>query len=267
MRRWPLLVGYLTLFVLSRGGVVSCESPTRTYPQKPMGTAFVEEFNADELSATLFRPIHAGRYWDSWLDGSLVTLTNGLLVVSGRATGTSEELPKVGGVVSTAYYSYGWFTFWARASLAKGMVAALHLYNEDRDRYASGRHEEVDLELSSDAPDVISWDTYHDDDWTNDVHQNAMHRGNFSRTQHTPGLEEFDSRRFNTYAIEWHPDHVSWFINGVQIATATDAIPTVPLRIRLDLYHNRRWDEWLGIKPSGAGTLQADWVRFDSMKR
>ncbi len=267
MRRPLSFVRYLALLVLSQGGTAWGELPSRAYPQEPIGTAFVEEFNADTLSATLFRPVSAGRYWDSWLDGSLVTLTHGVLVVSSQIPDTRKELPRVGGVVSTAYQLYGRFSFRARAKLAKGMVAALHLYNEDRGRYAGGRHEEIDLELSSDAPDGLSWDTYHDDDWTNDSHQNTMHHGDFARTHHMRGLEGFDSRQLNTYVIEWRSDRVNWFVNGVQVATASDAIPTAPLQIRLDLYHNRRWDEWLGITPSGTGMLEVDWVRYDSVKR
>ena len=142
------------------------------------------------------------------------------------------------------------------------MIGVLHLYKQDKDRSAGGRHDEIDVELSSQAPGVISWDTYRDDNWKNDYRQNAMHRGDFTNTHRIRGLEAFDSTRFNTYVIDWRPHRVTWLINGIPIASASEAVPTMPMEIRLDVYYKRAWNAFLGIKPAGTGGLEIRAVSY-----
>jgi beta-glucanase (GH16 family) len=69
---------------------------------------------------------------------------------------------------------------------------------------------------------------------------------------------------FNTYAFEWRPDSIRWFVNGELVHTATENIPQTPQKIMMNLWPGIGVDEWTG-KFNGADTpviSQYDWVKY-----
>jgi len=241
-------------------------SPLPGYPTTPLGSAVEENFVGNRINGNVLEVLDGFKYWDSWYTASKTSLSGGILKLSSDANDkTSNNLLKVGGVKSVAFYSYGKFTFRAKINPAMGSVSALYLYNEDKDMERGGKHEEIDVELSSKHPCRASLVTYHNDDWTSsDLGlQNEMHRGGIKDLCQIPGLESFDSRNFNTYVIDWQPGKVRWSVNGIKVEEFTNAVPTTPMKIHLDTYNNHEWDAFIDINPAGAGALQIDFASYD----
>ena len=64
---------------------------------------------------------------------------------------------------------------------------------------------------------------------------------------HFPELQQFwfngpdYSQDYHTYAIDWQPDHIAWYVDGVERARATNAIPNEPMYIILNLAVGGPW--------------------------
>ncbi len=231
------------------------------YPTTPLGSLFEENFDTT-LNKNLFEVLDSFKYWDSWFDESKTTVSNGNLLLQTDARDTYNNLLKVGGVRSTAFYTYGKFIIRAKTNPTKGTVSAIYLYNEDKDMEIGGRHEEIDIELSSKFPGKASLVTYHNDNWKNEGLQNQMHRGGIKNIREIAELENFDSTQFNEYVIDWEPGKVTWYINGIKVEEFTDAVPTTPMRIHIDTYNNREWDSFIDVEPSGTGALEIDSMKY-----
>lgn len=242
--------------------VISSLNPLQGYPSEPLGKVFKEEFNNNVLNQDLWEIKDGYDLWDSFLVGEKTFLDSGNLKISTNANDKIDGMLKVGGIYSDAYYSYGTFTIRAKANSAQGTVSSFYLYNEDKDRQEGGRHEEVDIELSSKFPTNASLVTFHNDNWVNDELQNEMHRGGLKDISTIPDLENFDSREFNTYVIEWIPNKITWFVNGIKVEEFTDAIPTTPMLIHIDSHNSKEWD-FVDPEPLGNGSFEIDFVNYE----
>jgi beta-glucanase (GH16 family) len=238
--------------------------PLPGYAVAPRGRAFRENFSGGAVNPDRFEVLDGYAYWDSWYTAGKTAVRDGALQLAAQAGDRQGRYLRVGGAASRALYPYGTFTFRARANPMPGMVSALYLYNEDKDATQGGTHEEIDVELSAKHPNQASLVTYHKDDWTSaDLGlQNDMHRGGVVDLRAIRGLQTFDSRRWNTYVIDWGPGRVIWRVNGVQAAEFTNAVPTTPMKIHLDTYHTREWSDFVEPTPRGSGALLVDLVSF-----
>ena len=75
------------------------------------------------------------------------------------------------------------------------------------------------------------------------------------------------SEAFHTYAFEWLPDSITWFVDGKKVHTATENIPQTPGKIMMNVWPGIGVDSWL--KPfDGTVPLKAeyDWVKFTQYK-
>lgn len=73
------------------------------------------------------------------------------------------------------------------------------------------------------------------------------------------------SSEYHTYAFEWLPDSITWFVDGAAVYTATQDIPTTPSRIMANVWvHDGSLSSWLGPVDSTAVPVTAsyDWIRF-----
>ncbi|PZD95281.1 beta-glucanase [Paenibacillus sambharensis] len=73
------------------------------------------------------------------------------------------------------------------------------------------------------------------------------------------------SRDYHTYAFDWQPNRITWYVDGVARHTATTNIPKNPGKIMMNLWNGTGVDSWLGSY-NGANPLYAyyDWVRYTS---
>ncbi len=244
--------------------------PLLEYPATPLGTTFEENFEGNRINENVWEVLNGFKYWDSWYTASKTSLSGGILKLSSDANDKiSNNLLKVGGVKSIAFYSYGKFTFKAKINPAVGSVSALYFYNENKDKEEGGRHEEIDVELSSKYPCKASLVTYHNDDWTSsDLGlQNEMHHGSIKDLCEISGLKSFDSTKFNTYVIDWQPSKVTWYVNDIKVEEFANAVPTTPMQISLDTYNNHEWDAFIDMNPAGAGSLEIDYITYVPFKK
>lgn len=73
------------------------------------------------------------------------------------------------------------------------------------------------------------------------------------------------SKGFHTYAFDWQPGYIKWYVDGVLKHTATTNIPSTPGKIMMNLWNGTGVDDWLGSY-NGANPLYAeyDWVKYTS---
>nr|1AJO_A Chain A, CIRCULARLY PERMUTED (1-3,1-4)-BETA-D-GLUCAN 4-GLUCANOHYDROLASE CPA16M-127 [Paenibacillus macerans]1AJO_B Chain B, CIRCULARLY PERMUTED (1-3,1-4)-BETA-D-GLUCAN 4-GLUCANOHYDROLASE CPA16M-127 [Paenibacillus macerans] len=73
------------------------------------------------------------------------------------------------------------------------------------------------------------------------------------------------SKGFHTYAFDWQPGYIKWYVDGVLKHTATANIPSTPGKIMMNLWNGTGVDDWLGSY-NGANPLYAeyDWVKYTS---
>ncbi|WP_446686128.1 beta-glucanase [Paenibacillus aurantiacus] len=70
---------------------------------------------------------------------------------------------------------------------------------------------------------------------------------------------------FHTYAFDWQPGYIKWYVDGVLKHTATTNIPSHPGKIMMNIWNGTGVDSWLGAY-NGANPLYAeyDWVKYTS---
>ncbi|MFJ8814858.1 glycoside hydrolase family 16 protein [Amycolatopsis thermoflava] len=71
--------------------------------------------------------------------------------------------------------------------------------------------------------------------------------------------KDLDITQWHNYAVEWQPDHVTCYIDGVAWATygAPGTIPSVPMHLAIQQNHNKHKAE-----PPIRSTAEVDWVRI-----
>lgn len=73
------------------------------------------------------------------------------------------------------------------------------------------------------------------------------------------------SQSYHTYAFDWQPGSIKWYVDGVLKHTATSNIPKTPGKIMMNIWNGTGVDSWLGSY-NGANPLYAnyDWVKYTS---
>nr|AAZ17396.1 glucanase-xylanase fusion protein gx-56 [synthetic construct] len=68
---------------------------------------------------------------------------------------------------------------------------------------------------------------------------------------------------YHTYAFDWQPNSIKWYVDGQLKHTATTQIPAAPGKIMMNLWNGTGVDDWLGSY-NGVNPLYAhyDWVRY-----
>ena len=72
------------------------------------------------------------------------------------------------------------------------------------------------------------------------------------------------SADFHTYAFEWHKDKIVWFVDGVEVYTATENIPATEGKIMMNVWPGTGVDAWLNPFDDSALPLTAEyeWISF-----
>ncbi|MBN1542321.1 family 16 glycosylhydrolase [candidate division KSB1 bacterium] len=128
-------------------------------------------------------------------------------------------------------FLYGRFEVRFKASAGSGQTSTFFTYN---DIDPMTHWNEIDIEILG--------------RYTHDVQFNVItpKMGN-NHVRHQ--FVDFDpTRDFHTYAIEWTPDYIAWFIDHLEVYRQTDAhISTMikPQKIMMNIY-NPQWEGWVG---------------------
>lgn len=148
---------------------------------------------------------------------------------------------------STNKYSYGKYEVSMKPAKNVGIVSSFFTYTGPSD---GTQWDEIDIEFLGKDTRKVQFNYY-----TNGVggHEKIVDLG-------------FDaSQGFHTYAFDWQPGYIKWYVDGVLKHTATSSIPKTPGKIMMNLWNGTGVDAWLGSY-NGANPIYAyyDWVKYTS---
>lgn len=150
---------------------------------------------------------------------------------------------------SRAFYGYGRFEVRLKAAAEPGMVTGFFTYTGPT---FDDPHHEIDFEFLGMSPRQVQLNYFTDGVGK---HETDIDLG-------------FDaSRGFHTYAFEWRPDSIRWFVDGRLVHEETGArgpLPTTPGKIYLHLWAARDVENWIGRFdfPGHPVTAEVDCVAF-----
>ncbi len=162
--------------------------------------------------------------------------------VAGRPFASGEYQTK-------SFFGYGRFEARLKAVAAPGVVTGFFTYTGPT---FDAPHDEIDFEFLGKSPRQVQVNYY-----TGGVggHETHIDLG-------------FDaSEGFHTYAFEWRPDSIRWFVDGRLVHEETGArgpLPAAPGKIYLHLWAGRCLDGWIGrfAYPGHPLVAEVDCVAF-----
>lgn len=158
--------------------------------------------------------------------GGVMTLT---LDDEGCPGGCSGAAYASGEYRSNGLYQYGTYTVEMKAAASEGIVSSFFIYT-------GSPHDEIDIEILGKDPTKMQINYYTDNAGGHEV---MIDLG-------------FDSSAgFHTYAIEWMPDSIKWFVDGNLVHTENEDIdkilPSTPGQIMMNLWPGTdSVNDWLG---------------------
>lgn len=207
------------------------------------GSAFApaggDEFNGGALNLSKWGPYNSkGGFGNGLRRPSAITQSAGSLVIT--AAGQTS-----GGLAELVGQRYGRWEFRARTDDGRGFGSAILLW-PDSEKVSDG---EIDIaEVPAEQRDRAHFVLHSGTD------------GNTLNGSNMPG----DFSQWHTFAIDWLPDHVTWYVDGRAQFTVRDQthIPDVPMHLAIQLDQGPV-EDWM--LPPDATTppkirLQVDWV-------
>ncbi|RZT84138.1 glycosyl hydrolase family 16 [Pseudonocardia sediminis] len=204
-----------------------------------------DEFNAPALNTSTWKTYDSvGAFGNGLRRPSAISQGNGLLTITAQPRlngGTS------GGMAMGAGQLYGRWEFRARTSAGKGYSSAILLWPDSEKFPEDG---ELDMmEVPSEKRTAATA---------------FVHYGADNRIVGTSRAGDFT--KWHDFAMEWLPDRITWYVDGVKAWETTDkkVIPTTPMHlcIQLDQGPATNWMPAPDASTPDKVTLQVDWARI-----
>lgn len=150
-------------------------------------------------------------------------------------------------------YTYGRFEVSMKVADKEGMLSSFFTYFDgtSTDPWSTSKWNEIDLEILGRYDDNIQFNT---------ITPGQVNHVSHYPTKFSPNLD------FHTYAFEWTPEYVAWFVDDVEVLRQTgDHIVTLtkPQKIMMNIW-NPLYANWASVLDSL--TLPAfayyDWVSY-----
>ena len=146
-------------------------------------------------------------------------------------------------------YKYGRFEVRMKSMAREGTLASFFTYNDS----ANTPWNEIDIEILG---------RYADDVQFNPITPGQVNHVSHYQTSFDPSLD------FHTYAFEWTPTYVAWFVEGVEVHRQTGAhieALTYPQKIMMNVW-NPQYPNWVGEWNENVlpGFAYYDWVSYAS---
>lgn len=194
---------------------------------------------------------------DGWTNGSMfnvywraanVTFENGamqLIIKDGDEN--PQMIPYSGGEFrSKDFYGYGRYEVSMKAIKNDGVVSSFFTYTGPSD---NNPWDEIDIEILGKDTTKVQFNYFTDG------------KGNHEYMQDL-GFDA--SEDFHTYAFEWHKDKIVWFVDGIEVHTATYDLPVTESKIMMNAWCGTGVDSWLNAFNADDLPLTAEyqWVKF-----
>ncbi|HEV7268664.1 MAG TPA: family 16 glycosylhydrolase [Falsiroseomonas sp.] len=224
-------------------GTLTNENPT---PLDPDGwrLTFSDGFDGAYLDRGAWPILFNGaRYWNNAFDwrAENVVVWDGQLTVSSIASPSGWT----GGGLNMGWNGqlYGRWEVRARLDEGKGTSGAILLWPTD-----GGHPPEIDLMESPDPGRTTTYVTLHGEGGT---------EGRAVAS---------DASEWHTYAVDWLPDRVTFYIDGVEQLTTTERVPDQPMALGFMSFVAAANEKWFGGGPDastpGVVSLHVDWARI-----
>ncbi|WP_296776814.1 glycoside hydrolase family 11 protein [Ruminococcus sp.] len=146
---------------------------------------------------------------------------------------------------SNDFYHYGYYETSMQAIKNKGVVSSFFTYTGESD---GNPWDEIDIEILGKNTNQVQFNYY-----TNGQgkHEKLYDLG-------------FDSSEaYHTYGFDWQPDHITWYVDGKPVYTATENIPKTAGKIMMNAWPGKDVDDWLD-RYDGKTPLTAryQWVTY-----
>lgn len=192
---------------------------------------------------------------DGWSNGEMfnntwraanVNFKSGKMELSIDLDGENAKPPYSGGEYRTnENFHYGLYEVNMKPIKNNGVVSSFFTYTGPSE---NNPWDEIDIEFLGKDPTRVQFNYF-----TNGVGEHEY--------SHELGFDA--SEGFHTYAFEWLPDSITWFVDGEKVHTATKDIPTTPGKIMMNVWPGIGVDSWLN-KFDGKVPLKAeyDWFKL-----
>ena len=146
-------------------------------------------------------------------------------------------------------YTYGRFEARIKSSYREGMLSSFFTYYDGGG--GIGNWNEIDIEIMG---------RYFDNAQFNTITPNQT-----NHVAHKP-MQTSPHQEYHTYAFEWTPEYVAWFIDGIEVLKQTGAhiqTLTLPQKIMMNIW-NPAYESWAGIliPESLPAFAYYDWVSY-----
>jgi endo-1,3-1,4-beta-glycanase ExoK len=221
------------LIAVLAGFTTAC-APARAPPQLPV-PAFAETFPTLDEERWRVADGWSNGEWTAnhWREEQVQVVPHGIDIVLDAATDGDKPYAS-GELQSDEEFRYGYFEARMRVPSGSGLVTGFFTYTRDGHERT---WEEIDIE-------ILGRDT-------RSIQLTYFHRGRDHIVTRPLGFDA--AAGFHTYAFEWMPDHLRWYVDGTLVHEergGSDPLPRATQRLFLHLWNTETLTEWLGpIEP------------------
>ncbi|GAA0903305.1 glycoside hydrolase family 16 protein [Pseudonocardia zijingensis] len=207
---------------------------------------FSDDFDGTRLDPAVWNRYNSvGGFGNGFRRPEAITVEDGKLRITARGNVS-------GGMNHERSQTYGRWEFRARTDKGRGRGSAILLWPDSLDKEADGELDmmEVPREDRSQAHFVIHFSA-----------QNKLAGNKVSG----------DFSRWHTFAMDWLPNRITWYVDGVKQFETTDrnVIPTGSMHLAMQLDMGP-YEEWI-LAPDETTpaevSLEVDWVRVYAPRR
>lgn len=147
---------------------------------------------------------------------------------------------------SKGFYGYGRYEASIKAIKNDGVVSSLFTYTGPSD---NNPWDEIDVEILGKDTTKVQFNYFTDG---MGGHEYLYDLG-------------FDAAEdFHTYAFEWHKDKIVWFVDGEEVHSAEEKIPSTDGKIMMNAWNGTGVDGWLNAFDDSSLPIAAEyqWVAF-----
>lgn len=189
---------------------------------------------------------------DGWSNGNMFNVTwrkdnctfeNGKMqLIIDEDKSAAKTVPYSGAEYrSKDFYGYGRYEVSMKAIKNDGVVSSFFTYTGPSD---GNPWDEIDVEVLGKDTTKVQFNYF-----TNGVGEHEY--------LHDLGFDA--SEDFHTYAFEWHKDKITWFVDGVEVYSATENIPVTKSKIMMNAWCGIGVDSWLNAFDDSKMPLTAEY--------